>query len=194
MATTLPIEDRDKVIEMLTYLRGKNPRDALLFQTGVNTILRIGNLLRLTVNDVMYPGTDYTVRKYIDIREQKTKKHNRIIITSTLKPVLKAYINRYIGNNPDHYLFYRFKDDKDVNIPITRDWASKILCRAAKECGIENFNTQSMRKTHALHVYEVNYDIALVQAMLNHSSPAVTLRYIGRTQKQMDRAKEVICF
>ena len=195
MATTLPIEDREKVQEMLRYLRGKNPRDALLFQTGVNTILRIGDLLRLTVRHVMHPDSDYKLKKYIDIKEQKTGKHNRIIITSKLGPVLEAYITRYIGNKPDHYLFYRIKNNKDVNVPITRDWSSKILCRAAMACGIENFNTQSMRKTHALHVYEATgHDIALVQAMLNHSSPATTLRYIGKTQKHMDAAKEIISF
>ena len=195
MATTLPIEDREKVLEMLRYLRGINPRDALLFQTGINTILRIGDLLRLTVRHVMHPGTNYTIKKYIDIREQKTKKHNRIIITSTLAPVLKAYITRYIGNKPDYYLFYRIKNNKDVNTRITCDWASKILCRAAIACGIENFNTQSMRKTHALHIYEAtNFDIGLVQGMCNHSSPAVTLRYIGRTQQKADRAREIIAF
>ncbi|NHZ85836.1 MAG: recombinase XerD, partial [Planctomycetia bacterium] len=81
MATTLPIESRAKVMEMLQYLRGKNPRDALLFQMGINTILRIGDILRLTVRYVMDESGD--IRKYIDIREQKTSKYNRIIITST---------------------------------------------------------------------------------------------------------------
>ena len=195
MATTLPIEDREKVLEMLRYLRGINPRDALLFQTGINTILRIGDLLRLTVRHVMHPGTNYTIKKYIDIREQKTKKHNRIIITSTLAPVLKAYITRYIGNKPDHYLFYRIRNNKDINTPITRDWSSKILCRAAIACGIENFNTQSMRKTHALHCYNASgKDVGLIQEMLNHSSPKVTLRYLGLVQWKMDRAKEIISF
>lgn len=192
MATTLPIEDREKVIEMLQYLRGKNPRDALLFQVGINTILRIGDLLRLTVGHVAENGE---IKKYIDIREQKTGKYNRIIITSTLAPVLKAYITRYIGNKPDHYLFYRIRNNKDINVPITRDWSSKILCRAAKECGIENFNTQSMRKTHAYHCYNASgKDIGLIQNMLNHSSQAVTLRYIGLTQQKADRTKELIAF
>lgn len=191
MATTLPIESRKKVIEMLRYLRGKNPRDALLFQTGINTVLRIGDLLRLTVRYVMDESGN--IRKYIDIKEQKTGKYNRIIITSTLAPVLKAYITRYIGNKPDHYLFYKMSGDK--NIPITRDWSSKILCRAAKECGIENFNTQSMRKTHALHCYNASgKDVGLVQMMCKHSSPAVTLRYLGITQQKMDRTKEIIAF
>lgn len=193
MPTTLPIEDRKKVKKMLANLRGKNPRDALLFQTGVNTILRIGDLLRLTVGHVANP--DYTIKKYIDIREQKTSKYNRIIITKTLAPKFRAYIKRYKLTYPDNYLFYKMRNKKDVNIPITRDWASKVLVKAAKECGILNFNTQSMRKTHALHVYvKTNFDVGLVQAMLNHSSPAVTLRYIGITQHKMDRAREIIAF
>lgn len=193
MPTTLPIADREKVKKMLTNLRGKNPRDALLFQTGVNTILRIGDLLRLTVGHVANP--DYTIKKYIDIREQKTSKYNRIIITKTLAPKLRAYIKRYKLTYPDNYLFYKMRNKKDVNVPITRDWASKVLVKAAKECGISNFNTQSMRKTHALHIYEAtDFDIGLVQIMCNHSSPAVTLRYIGRTQQLMDRAKEIISF
>lgn len=192
MATTLPIENRDKVLEMLRYLRAKSPRDALLFQTGVNTILRISDLLRLKGHYVAHP--DNTIKKYIDIKEQKTGKHNRIIITSTLAPVMKAYITRYnVGQ--DDYLFYRIRSNKDINVPVTRDWASKVLCRAAKECGIENFNTQSMRKTHAYHVYmSSGKDISLVQSMLNHASPGTTLRYLGITQRKMDEAKEVICF
>lgn len=193
MPTTLPIEDREKVKKMLANLRAKNPRDALLFQTGVNTILRIGDLLRLTVGHVANP--DYTIKKYIDIQEQKTGKYNRIIITKTLVPKLRAYIKRYKLTYPDDYLFYKMRNKKDVNVPITRDWASKVLVKAAKECGIPHFNTQSMRKTHALHIYEAtDYDIGLVQIMCNHSSPAVTLRYIGRTQQLMDRAKEIISF
>ena len=193
MPATLPIEDRKKVEQMLNNLRAKNPRDALLFQTGINTILRIGDLLRLTVKHVANP--DYTIRKYIDIKEQKTSKYNRILITSTLAPKLKAYIKRYGLDYPDDYLFYKQRNKKDINIPVTRDWVSKVLVKAAKECGIENFNTQSMRKTHALHVYEAtNFDIGLVQMMLNHQNPSVTLRYIGRTQKRMDEAREIISF
>ena len=106
------------------------------FQTGINTILRIGDLLRLTVKHVANP--DYTIRKYIDIKEQKTSKYNRILITSTLAPKLKAYIKRYGLDYPDDYLFYKQRNKKDVNIPITRDWASKVLVKAATECGILN--------------------------------------------------------
>lgn len=199
MSATLPIRDRDKISEMLNYLRGRSPRDALLFQTGVNTVLRIGDLLRLQVHHVADNGE---IRQYIDIIESKTGKPNRIIIVSKptedtpvpLSLVLKAYIERY-NLKPDSYLFFKIKHDKGKNRPITRDWSSKILCAAAKACKIDHFNTQSMRKTHAYHVYiESGNNIALVQTMLNHANPATTLRYIGITQSDQDEINEFVSF
>ena len=189
----LPIKDKDTVRKFLEYLRGINPRDALLFQTGVNTSLRISDILRLQVKHVAYPNGE--IKKYIDIKEKKTGKHNRILITSTLSKVFKAYISRYLDNQED-YLFFREKGaDPDRTTPITRDWASKILVAASEHLGIKYFNTQSMRKTHAYHVYmETGKNVALVQSLLNHSSPAVTLRYLCVSQDEQDEAREIVAF
>jgi len=190
----LPIKDKKVVKEFLEYLRAKNPRDALLFQTGVNTSLRISDLLRLQVKHVAYP--DGNIRKYIDINEKKTGKHNRILITSTLTKVYKAYIERY-KLKQDSYLFFIIKKgaDSEISTPIKRDWASKIIVSAADHLGLEYINTQSMRKTHAYHVYmDSGKNIALVQTMLNHARPDTTLRYICVTQDDMDIAKELVAF
>ena len=187
MPTVQPITDRDKIDEMLGYLRTRSPRDALLFQTGVNTILRISDLLRLQVKHVYENGE---IRKYMDIKEKKTSKWNKIIITSTLAPRLKAFIERY-GLEPEHYLFYATY--LGPTIPMTRAWASQVLVRAATACGISNFNTQSMRKTHARLVYDATgCDVALVQMMLNHANPKTTLRYLGLDQEKADRAREFV--
>ena len=187
MPTVQPITDIDKVKEMLGYLRLRSPRDALLFQTGVNTILRISDLLRLQVKHVYLNGK---IREYMDIKEKKTSKWNKIIITSTLAPRLKAFIERY-GLEPEHYLFYPIH--LGPTKPMTRAWAGHVLVKAATACGISNFNTQSMRKTHALLIYEATAkDIGLVQMMLNHSNPKTTLRYLGITQDSMDRAREFV--
>ena len=189
----LPIKDKQTVRDFLEYLRGINPRDALLFQTGVNTSLRISDILRLQVKHVAYPNGE--IRKYIDINEKKTGKHNRILITTPLSKVFKAYIARYLDSQDD-YLFFREKGaDPDKTTPITRDWASKILVAAADHQGLKYFNTQSMRKTHAYHVYmDSGKNVALVQTMLKHTSPAVTLRYLCITQDEMDEVKEIVSF
>ena len=139
----LPIKSKKLVKEFLLYLRSRNPRDALLFQTGVNTALRISDLLRLQVKQVAYP--DGEIKRYIDINEKKNKKHNRILITSTLNTVYKAYIKRY-GLDQDDYLFFRIKRaDPDITRPITRDWASKVLVAAALDLKIRYFNRHRIK-------------------------------------------------
>lgn len=46
--------------------------------------------------------------------------------------------------------------------------------------------THTMRKTFGYHHYKKFNDIALLQRILNHSSPAITLRYIGISQEEID--------
>ncbi len=74
---------------------------------------------------------------------------------------------------------------------ITPQHAWHVLSQAAKTVGIkERIGTHTLRKTFAYHLYNGGTDLALLQNLLNHSSPSVTLRYIGITQDQMDREVE----
>lgn len=43
----------------------------------------------------------------------------------------------------------------------------------------------TLRKSFGYHAYNNGYDITLIQKLFNHSSPAVTLRYIGITQDEI---------
>ena len=51
--------------------------------------------------------------------------------------------------------------------------------------------THSFRKWYATEIYKNNgFDIALVQRLLQHSSAAVTQRYIGMEPEGVERAIE----
>jgi len=45
-----------------------------------------------------------------------------------------------------------------------------------------------LRKTFGYHFYQQTKDVALLQELFNHSSPSVTLRYIGINQDKIDQA------
>lgn len=45
-----------------------------------------------------------------------------------------------------------------------------------------------MRKTFGYFHYQQYHDIAMLQAILNHSSPSITLRYIGISQDEIDQS------
>lgn len=52
MNTVEPIRDKVKLEAMKRYLRGQSVRDYVLFIFGVNSGLRISDLLKLKVSDV----------------------------------------------------------------------------------------------------------------------------------------------
>lgn len=56
---------------------------------------------------------------------------------------------------------------------------------------IKGVSTHSFRKFYATEIYRNSgYNIALVQQLLQHSSAAVTQRYIGIQQKEVEQAIE----
>ena len=50
--TVEPIRNKDDIKKMFYYLNGKDPKYGLLFKYGLNTGLRISDILPLRVNDI----------------------------------------------------------------------------------------------------------------------------------------------
>ncbi|MNI54981.1 site-specific tyrosine recombinase XerC [compost metagenome] len=66
--------------------------------------------------------------------------------------------------------------------------AYKIMKAAAKEFGLVDIGTHTLRKTFGYHMYQKTKDITLIQNMLNHSDKSITMRYIGMDQDTMNAA------
>lgn len=172
-----PIRDIAKIRELKSYLRQRSYRDYFLFTLGINSGLRISDILPLRVKDV-------NQGKYLRLREKKTGNARKIIITPSLKREIKEYTR---GKSDYDYLFPSRKDGK----PISRMQAWQILHDAAIACGIEGpIGTHSLRKTFGYHFYHQTKDVAMLQQIFGHSSPSITLRYIGINHEMIDRALE----
>ena len=66
-------------------------------------------------------------------------------------------------------------------------YGNTIINDVAKSIGIKDkIGTHTLRKTFGYHAYNNGYDITLIQKLFNHSTPAITLRYIGITQEELD--------
>lgn len=52
--------------------------------------------------------------------------------------------------------------------------------------GIEHIGSRSLRKTFGYHHYKKHKDLAVLQEIFSHSSPAITKRYIGITQDEIE--------
>lgn len=82
---------------------------------------------------------------------------------------------------------YLFKGRNGENKPISRVMAYMIINQACKKAHItDNVGTHTLRKTFGYHHYQAFHDVAILQYLLNHSSPSITLRYIGITQDNVE--------
>jgi integrase len=175
-----PIRDVKRLDSMKKVLRNQSKRDYLLFVMGINTGLRISDLLKMKISDVI--DSDGNIKR-LKLKETKTGKSRSIPYADNVKKAIKEYLKEY-NPLPHDYLF---KSRKGFNSPIDRKTAWRILKEAAETVGItEAIGTHSLRKTFGYHAYKSGTDITLLQEILNHSAPSITLRYIGITQHDMD--------
>lgn len=168
-----PIRDLEKIEEMKRRL---SPRDSFMFTLGINVGCRISDLLQLKVKDIQ--GKNHLV-----IDESKTGKQKRFLLNRKMKEIINDYVKNM---KPNQYLFPSRKGVK----PISRIQAYRILNKTAKEIGLEEIGTHTLRKTFGYWFYKNTHDIAMLQEIFNHSAPSVTLRYIGINQDVIDSTIE----
>ena len=174
MTTVEPIRSLEHLRMLEDYFEKRSKRDLLMFTIGTNCGLRISDIVALNIGDVKD-------KNYIRIVEQKTGKFKKFPINDKLKP-----------------MFAKFTKDKRVDAPLfttifgnrmDRFGAYYILKTACQTINLpEKIGTHTMRKTFGYHHYQKFKDIALLQMIFNHSSPQITLRYIGINQEQIDNS------
>lgn len=172
-----PIRDRQKVRDIQEYLKRINERNYIMFITGVYSGLRISDIIKLKVSDVKE-------RKYVYIREKKTKKQNIIALNKLLIKEFKWYCE----DKPDDE--YLIKSRESTNKPISRQRAYQIIKNVAESFEVENLGTHTLRKTFGYHYYNQTKDVATLMKLFNHSDPSITLKYIGVVQDQLNKARQ----
>jgi len=179
--TVQPIKDREKIEAMKKILRASSLRDELLFTLGINTGLRISDILSLKVGDVR--NEKGAVERF-EIVEKKTNKTRIVALNKKTRRLIERYLATERPNARNDEPLFRSQKGGGA---ISRQHAHYILNRAAKMIGVmERVGTHSLRKTFGYFAYKQGTDLAIIQKLLNHSSQAETLRYIGITQEQMD--------
>lgn len=182
--TVEPIRERLKIKQIYLYLNGIHPKYALIFKFGINTGLRVGDLLKIKVCDIF---NERGFREHLIIMEQKTGKEKRIKLNETLKQCINVYVGEQKLTTGD-YLFFSQKGSHLGRIQVY-----KKLKEAGNAVGVENIGTHTMRKTWGYWTYKISkYNVALIMDTFNHSSPSVTLRYIGINQDQKDELYSLV--
>ncbi len=185
--TVEPIRDKATINKMYQYLSQKDPRYGLLFKFGLNTGLRISDILPVQLKNVCTPDGNF--REYFILYEKKTGKEKKIKLNNALRKAIADY-SRDEALSMDSYLFWSKKGNH-----LGRVQAYRILTEAAGAFDIENFGTHSLRKTWGYWTYKASqHNIGLIMDTFNHSSQSITLRYIGISQDQKDELYTLVQF
>lgn len=180
MKEVQPIRCKKKIDAVKKVLKATSLRNYCLFTLGINSGLRVSDLINLKISDVI--DDKGKIKDRISLKEKKTGKSKDFPVSD----VAKKAISEYLGTKQyelNEYLFASRKGKGSIN----RQQAYKIINDAAREVGItDNIGTHTLRKTFGYHAYQAGIDISILQKMLNHSAPCVTLAYIGITQDQID--------
>lgn len=195
--TTQPIRSQRDRDAMISFFLNHNMRDYALFVFGIYTGRRIADLVALNVRDVAYIDGKcrFCIVERLRIQERKTGKFVDLLVHPYARRALKKYLKRRLKSAPsmgavlNEPLFKSQKARRDGQLRISRRHARRVLSRAAAACALGyRVGTHSLRKTFGYMLYSGGTDIELIQRLLNHSSPSVTLSYIGITQDDMDEA------
>jgi len=184
MKKVQPIRDLKTIQAIKGNLKRRNPRDFLLFTLGINTGLRISDLLKLKVEDVK----DQTgnVREYLDLNEKKTKKQRLIYLNDEAKNALEYFFEKTGIYDLERYLF--ISDKTKINKPISRVRAWQLIQAWCKEAGIKTrIGTHTLRKTLGYQMRMAGVAIELIQEVLGHQSISMTKRYLGITDDEVTK-------
>ena len=191
MEAVEPIRHKSDIEKMKRLFRQKSLRDYALFTLGINTGLRISDLLALTVGDVLAgKGSRVRIADKLTLREIKTRKRRNIMLNETVRSALALYLRTRERRYPEDPLFLSRQRQKDGTLrTLSRSQAYHIIVDAARAAGMASrVGTHTMRKTFGYVLYDngKGKPIEFLMKIFGHSSPDVTLRYIGITQEEID--------
>lgn len=177
MATVaLTLEQYQEIIEAIqTGGNGfrANPRIAAALQLEANLGIRIGDVLQLRLVDIVKDAGRYR----LNITEEKTGKRRTFTVPAEIYGFLRDYADAN-GIGKEDRLF-----------PLTVRAIQKHLKTVCEYLELENVSTHSFRKFFATDIYrKTGNNLAIVQQLLQHSSPTITRRYIGISDAEVEQA------
>lgn len=193
---SMPIKKDEDVEAILGYLMThKMPKYSVAFQLGINMGLRANELLERRWEEVLDQNGDIRIAWDIEdlsdglnVDQKKTSKQRRIYLNDACRVILEQY--RKSCKTTSGYLF---PSREGHGRHIVVDTLGGNIKEAAKACGIRyNVNTHSLRQTWGYRQYNrmgrTEEALVYLQHFFGHSSPLITMRYIGIFGEEEKRA------
>lgn len=171
-----------------------------LFRDGkyrMSLLVACGSFFGLRVSDLLGLTWEQILGESFAINEKKTGKHREIKVNAGLKEHIKECYKALDIKDPHEKCFLNRYGDvisvQRINV-VLKEIKVKYMLK-----DIQNFSTHSFRKTFGRQVVEMageNSEMAIIKLaeISNHSSTAITRRYLGLRQQELREVYENLQF
>ncbi|MGB0847630.1 MAG: tyrosine-type recombinase/integrase [Thiolinea sp.] len=180
METVEAVKDKDQIagIKSLLKVYGGSDLYSDIWSFGINSALRISDLLAIKYADIENSS--------ITLKEGKTGKTREITLNNSAIDV----VTRRHNDNPNDIYLFQVHSNRASGKPVSRESVARMFKKVGDKLKIK-LGTHSMRKTRGYAMYKAGASIELVCKVLNHSSTATTLRYIGIEKEDVQRTYDL---
>jgi len=171
---TVNATDRDE-FNMIHKLLEKHypPLYADVWKIGGNLGLRIGDLLEIKYSDMNLD------KRTLSIVEGKTKKPKEMRLNEAVIEIVEKRHKQY----PDDIYLFQVHSNRAKDKPVSKVSVSRVFKSCGEIIGLK-INTHSMRKSRGKIMFDSGVPVAKISKILNHSSEAVTMRYLGISKEE----------
>ena len=158
----IPVEDLQQILQAITSIR-----DRALILLLLHTGMRIGELLRVKLSDIVQ-----SERKILLYLGEKNL-HGRVVYYSSVaEQALKKWLA--IRQTMSEYLFYGYAGQE---LSYVAAWM--IMQEAVQKAGFEGkgYSLHSLRHTFATNMLNAGLRLEVLQQLLGHLTIDITLRY-----------------
>ena len=166
------LKDISQIEAMKKYLKEHSQRDYLLFVIGINTGLKITELLSMKFEDVL--NEDGTVKEFYTLPVKDEKFKQDIYLNTKVKEALLDYVQS-IGIKRENYVF---QSNKTPN-SITRQQAYRVFIMLQKQLELLVRSERIQCENVRISCVQKRIAIALLQKHFHHATPSETLKYLG---------------
>ena len=177
MNKTYPIKSIKNVKKLKNYYLEKGSyRNYLLITFCLNTALRISDVISIEWSDIL--DENGRIKRHIVLKEKKTGKESIIYINKNICSAIRLFLKNC---DRGRYVF-----ESRQGGHLSRSQAHRIIQAGGRGCGIGSIGCHSLRKTFGYHAWKNGTPPAVLMDIYNHSSYAVTKRYLGISQDDRD--------
>lgn len=193
MSTTRYIQPAERELLLQTLAI---PRDRLLVVLGLNTGLRISELLTLNWGQLVRNGEPTAPlevsRRFLKGGRGRARKQvcsRRVPLNAAAAAAIKEFASARFGSGPVDRDAAVFASRKHYPGVLSRRQAHTIVSGAALRAGLaEGVAPHSLRRAFARAVYAAtNHDLVATQTILGHASLLTTAHYLRPRQEELDQ-------